>query len=457
MDPDGSSIAFTAVLLLSLIFCNAFFVVSETAIVSLNDSKIRKMAQDGNKRAKQLVKCIDEPSNFLATIQIGVTFSGFLASAVAADSFTEYVLAAIQPQLISSGTLRVISLIATTLLLSYVTLVFGTLVPKRIGMQNYERTAFRVVPVFTVISQIEKPFVKFISFSSGGVLRLMGIDPKSKPSNVTEEEIRMLVDVGNKDGNIEEQDKEMIHNIFEFDYRTVEDIMSHRTEIAALPLESTLDDVVKISTETGYSRIPVYREELDNIVGIVYIKDLLRYVVADSPEVFSLEQHMRAPLFILESTTCKKLLSMFQETKIQVAVVVDEYGGTAGMVTMEDLLESIVGNIQDEYDDEEEEIIDLGNGRYQVDGLMQLDDFARFFGLAIDDDDDFDTIGGYLIDRIGQIPGDDEQPLIVVGELQFTVTDMDERRISRIEVLRLKPDEDRTEQDALTPRRADII
>ena len=434
-DPD-SSLFLYVLLLLALIMVNAFFAMSEIALISLNDAKLRKMAQDGNKRAVTILKLTSQPSRFLATIQVGVTLSGFLASAVAADTFAEYVVEAFALTSVPQDALRVIALVVITFLLSYFTLVLGELVPKRVAMQSYEKIAFAICGVLTVFMQVGKPFVALLSASTNTVLRLMGINPDQKPEEITEEEIRMMIDVGNESGNIENQDKDMINNIFEFDDKNAEDIMTHRTEVEALDSEAALEEILAAATESGYSRIPVYEDDLDSIVGILYVKDLLPFVM-QRPESFELKRYMREPLFVLESTSCKKLLAMLQEKKIQMAVVVDEYGGTAGIVTMEDLLESIVGNIQDEYDDEKEQITQISDELFIVDGTAPLEEVLRYFDLASYDDDDFDTIGGYLIDRIGHIPAENDHPFVTIGKIVFTVQEMDDRRIDRIEARRI--------------------
>ena len=271
------------------------------------------------------------------------------------------------------------------------------------------------------------------------VLRVFGISSWKKGDEVTEEEIRMMLDAGNESGHIEQVDKDMIHNIFEFDDRDAVDIMTHRTEITALEVSSSLEEVMAVATQSGYSRIPVYEETLDNIVGILYTKDLL-WLVTQNPGHFSLRGRMREPLFVLESESCKKLLGDFRAKKIQMAVVVDEYGGTAGIVTMEDLFESIVGSIQDEYDDEEEEIAQISENLYHIAGTAPLEDVSREIGLDCREDggeEDFDTIGGYLIDRIGRIPGEGESPRVTVGDITFTVLEMDDRRVHRIEARRI--------------------
>lgn len=439
MEPDGGLWIYI-ILLLFLILTNAFFAMSEIAVISLNDSKLKKMASNGDKKAKMLVKLTEEPSKFLATIQVGVTISGFLASAVAADTFTEYIVYFFRDYNVNPATVKAISLVVITLLLSYFTLVLGELVPKRLAMQNYERISFRVSRVLSILYKIEKPLVALLSASTNGILRLLGIDPNQKSEEVTEEEIRMMIDVGNESGTIEQSEKDMLHNIFDFDDRIVDEIMTHRTEITAIDINTSLNEIIDIALEEGYSRIPVYDDDLDNIVGILYIKDLLKLVLEQSTENFRVTDYMRSALYIPETNRCKDLFQEFQKTKIQMAVIVDEYGGTSGIVTMEDLIESIVGNIQDEYDDEEEEITLISDNLYKIDGMFALDKIERLFNIKFseDEDYDYDTISGYITGFLGRIPSKDEHPVVTVDNVDFKVLNVEEHRITAVQAL-IKP------------------
>lgn len=436
MDPDGNLFQ-NILLLFFLILFNAFFAMSEIAIISLNDNKIKKMAQDGDKKASRILRLTEDPSRFLATIQVGVTLSGFLASAVAASTFADYIVYAMRNIPVTSATVHGVSVVVITIILSYFTLVLGELVPKRAAMQNYEKISFAVAPALSLFAAAGRPFVTFLSASANAVLRLFGIDPNHTPEEVTEEEIRMMIDVGGEHGSIEESEKEMLNNIFEFDDRTVDEMMAHRTEITAIEMGTPLEKIVETALSSGYSRIPVFEDDLDSIVGILYVKDLLALISSDADDAqFSLKNYMREPLYVLESNTCMAVLGEFKTKKIQMAIVVDEYGGTSGLVTMEDLLESIVGNIQDEYDDEEEEIFILGENRFLVDGLTPLEDVEKYFGLSFADEE-FDTIGGYIVDQLGRIPSDNEHPGVIIGGYQFIVSEMDERRVAKLEVERM--------------------
>ncbi len=445
MEPDGGLWIYI-ILLLFLILTNAFFAMSELAVISLNDGKLKKMASNGDKKAKMLVKLTEEPSKFLATIQVGVTISGFLASAVAADTFTEYIVDFFRNHNVNPSTVKAISLVVITFLLSYFTLVLGELVPKRLAMQNYEKISFRVARLLSIIYKIEKPLVALLSASTNGILRLLGIDPNQRQEEVTEEEIRMMIDVGNESGTIEQSEKDMIHNIFDFDDRIVDEIMTHRTEITAIDIDTTLNEIIDIALEEGYSRIPVYDDDLDNIVGILYIKDLLKLVLEQSTENFRVTDYMRSALYIPETNRCKDLFHEFQKSKIQMAVIVDEYGGTSGIVTMEDLIESIVGNIQDEYDDEEEEITLISDNLYKIDGMFALDKIERIFNIRFseDEDYDYDTISGYITGYLGRIPSKDEHPVVTVDNVDFTVLNVEEHRITAVQAL-IKPVENSDE------------
>ena len=433
-------------LLVILILINAFFAMSEIAVISFNDNKLRRMAQEGDKKAQILLAITSEPSKFLATIQVGVTLSGFMASAVAADTFVEYIMFYLRDTAIVAAitptVARTVTLLVLTLILAYLTLIFGELVPKRIAMQNYERVSMAVARPLSVIYRFSRPFVTLLSGSTNGVLQLIGIDPNEKPDEVTEEEIRMMIDVGSEGGNIPESDADMINNIFEFDDTLVVEIMCPRTEIEAAELDTPLQEVMDIAIETGYSRIPVYEKDLDSITGILYVKDLLGLVTKNPDAPFDLKAYMREAMFVFESTSCKSLLETFKLKKLQMAIVVDEYGGTSGLVTMEDLLEAIVGNIQDEYDDEPEDIEEIGPDTFMIDGMTPYEDVADFFGLVFNEEEaDYDTLGGHILSLVGYIPAEDETPTVTVENIVFTVAEMDERRVSKVRAERVPPGE----------------
>lgn len=433
MDPD-STILPKLVLLLALVLVNAFFAASEIAIVTFNDNKLKKLADDGNKKAKMLVKMVSEPSKFLSSIQVGVTLSGFLASASAAEQFQPMLTKALSFIPIQTSVLSGIALLIITLAISYVSLVLGELVPKRIAMHNPEKISLAVAPIVYFLYRVEKPLVAVLSFSTNLILRLIGIDPANKPEQVTEEEIRMMIDVGNEEGTIEQSERDMIDNIFEFDDITAEDVMTHRTEIAAVESTSTIPEVVRMAMTEGYSRIPVYKEDIDDIIGIVYAKDMLRFIGKgeESLENRSIEPFIREVIFVPESNRCTDLFKTFKDKKIQMAVVVDEYGGTSGIVTMEDLLEAIVGNMQDEYDNEEEEFSKISDHIFNLDGSMAIEDVEKLLHIKVEDGEDYDTLSGLLTDLLDRIPSPDEHPTVQIENVEFTVLLVEDRRIAKV-------------------------
>lgn len=432
---SGGNLFMQLVLLAALILINAFFAMSEMAIVSANDAKIKKLAEDGNQKAIMLTKLLSKPSSFLAAIQVGVTLSGLLSSAVASESLAGRIAQAFAGTGISLSLVKVLSIAIITILLSYFTLVFGELVPKRIAMKNPEKIALRVVGTLHAISVIFKPFVALLSRSTNTVARAFGVGPGDDPNNVTEEEIRMMVDVGEESGAIEESEKDMINNVFEFNDRTAGEIMTHRTEISAVEDTAALSDIMEIAIHEGFSRIPVYKDDLDDIVGIIFVKDLLKYVGKTLGGKFDINKIMRAPLIVPETKKCKELFVELTEHKQHMAVVIDEYGGTAGIVTMEDLLESIVGNIQDEYDHEEDEYAVIDDSTYSIEGTADLSEVDRLLDVELPEGD-YDTLGGLIVDRLGRIPSENEHPSIEAEGFVFTVEQVEDRHIDKVRVVK---------------------
>ena len=433
---DLPGIIIKIVLLLLLILVNAFFSMSEIAIISLNDNKMEKMAEEGHKKAKKVVKLTSNSSRFLSTIQIGVTLAGFLTSASASQTFADMLVRAFEgtavEKVLGASVINGISVVVITLIMSYFSLVFGELVPKKIGMQKPEVISFKVVGVLLFISKFFSPVVKVLSLSTNGVVRLLGFNPHADEETVTEEEIRMMVDVGGEKGVIEDVQKEMINNIFEFDDLDAGDIMTHRTDMTAVELNDPIMEAVNLSIEHGYSRIPVFDDDPDNIVGIVYIKDLLKYVGKDMPET-TLKDVMRSPMFVPESKICGDLFKEMTATRTQMAVVVDEYGGTAGIVTLEDIVEAIVGNIQDEYDHEDEEISRINETTFTIEGITNIDEIDELTGKNLPEGD-YDTVAGFIISELGYLPKDGEMNEVMFENLKFTVLAVDNRRIEKVRV-----------------------
>lgn len=449
MDPDpATSIILKLVLLLVLIIINAFFAMSEIALISLNDNKLRAQAEDGHKKAQKVLQLLESPSAFLSTIQIGVTLAGFLTSASAAQSFSEPLSAWFSALVGFSAVpswLTGVSTVVVTIIISYFSLVLGELAPKRIAMQCSEKISFRVVSILLFIKATMKPFIVFLSFSTNLIVRLFGFDPNADENVVTEEEIRMLVDAGEEKGVIEESQKEMINNIFEFDDIVAADVMTHRTELECVEINDSLETIVKVALNEGYSRIPVYEDELDNIRGIIYVKDLLKYIGKSVPSSFKISKIMREAYFIPESKRCGDLFNEMTEKHLQMVIVSDEYGSTAGIVTIEDLLESIVGNMQDEYDNEEEEIEQVNDNLFNFDGMTDIEEVNETLDITLPEGE-YDTLGGFIMSELGRIPGEDERPEIEAEGFKFTVEEMEERRIERIRAERL-PEETSDEEE----------
>jgi putative hemolysin len=425
-------------ILIILIIINAFFAASEIALISLNDNKIKLQAENGDKKAIMLTNLLSEPSRFLATIQIGITLAGFLASAFAAESFAGeltdlllYMGVPLAPRLLGT-----ISVVIITLVLSYFTLVLGELVPKRLALQKANAISRFAVTPLTFLLKASSPFVKLLTFSTNLIVRLFGVDPNAQDENVTEEEIRMMIDVGKENGTIQEAEKVMINNIFEFDNKTVSDIMTHRTNITALPIDSTLLETIRFVTIEKYTRFPVYEENIDHIVGILHGKDLIQFVENCEEANFNMRELIRDPFFVLESKPIDTLFRDMQKYNIHMAIAIDEYGGTDGIVTIEDVLEEIVGNIFDEYDEpefDEEEIFQLEDLTYIIPGTTNLYIVEDLLKTEFPTEE-YDILSGFLIGQLGYIPNNGDQPEIEYKDYLFTVKEVNEKRIVRVEV-----------------------
>jgi putative hemolysin len=440
--------------LLFLVFINAFFAASEIALITLNDNKVKSRAEGGDKKSIKLMTLLGEPSKFLATIQVGITLAGFMASAFAAESYSESMSALILGMGVplSASVIKTFSMVIITIVLSYFTLVLGELVPKRIAMKKSEEISNVVVGPLLFLMKATSPFVKLLTVSTNFFVRLAGIDPHSVDDNVTEEEIRMMIDVGEEKGTIHESEKMMINNIFEFNNKTASDIMTHRTDIVALDVESDLYDVVKLINEEKYSRIPVFEKTVDNVVGILHTKDMISFLSDESlSREFSLRKIIREPYFVPESKKTDELFRDLQRNKTPISIVIDEYGGTAGIATIEDLVEEIVGEILDEYDEEEPGIQSLEDGTYIIDGFTSLDEMEHFFETEFPIDE-YDTLSGFMIGNLGIIPVDVDIPHVIHGDLKFTAIEVNEKTITRIKVERIEIDEDTnpSEEDVRT-------
>ncbi len=422
------------VILIILILLNAFFAASEIAFISLNDARIEVQAKDGNKRAKLINKMLKDPSQFLATIQIGITLAGFLSSAFAVDTFADKVVPLFYTAIpsISIGTWRNIVIMLITVILSYFTLVCGELVPKRIAMKYAEKVAYTSVYIIKFISKLTLPFVKLLTISTNVISKMFGVNSETS-EDVTEEEIRMMINAGEENGTIESQEKEMINNIFEFNDKIVSEIMVPRNDIFAIDMNATIAGMIGTLTEDDkYSRIPVYEGTIDEIKGIVYVKDLITARKRGNTKV---KHIMKEAYYVSETKPVDELFNELRKNKKQLAIVIDEYGGTAGIVTMEDILEEIVGEIYDEYDDVEYKYEKINDTTYVFEGNVAIYDLEKILDIKIQEGD-YDTLAGYLIDKIGKIPEKSEKIAYETQEAIYKIDKVKNKRIVRVKIIK---------------------
>ena len=426
-------------ILVILIGLNAFFAASEIAFISLNDNKIEKQAKEGNKIAQQIEKMLESPSKFLATIQIGITLAGFLSSAFASDTFAGK-LAPILNNIIpiGIGVWQSISIILITIILSFFTLIFGELVPKRLAMKNSEKIAFATIGIIRAISIVTAPFVKLLTITTNTISKIFGVG-ENEEEIVTEEEIRMMLDQGEENGTIEEEEKELINNVFEFNDITVSEIMTHRTDIFAVDMSMSAEELLEeiIKDDCKHSRIPVYDETIDEIKGVLYVKDLLKNI---HKKTFKIKNIMKEAYFVSQNKLINELFKELQKNKKQIAIIIDEYGGTAGIITMEDILEEIVGDIYDEYDEIEEEYEKIDDKTYMISGSMPIYDVNKILDSHIPEGD-YDTLSGYLQEELGRIPSEEENPIIETEELTFKIEEYEDKRILKVKVCKNNQEE----------------
>lgn len=419
------------IMLVLLIALNAFFAAAEIAFISLNDARIEKQAKEGNKKAKQIEKMIKLPSKFLATIQIGITLAGFLSSAFASDAFAEKLAPMLYNLMpfISFSVWKNIAIIIITIILSFFTLIFGELVPKRFAMKNYEKISFATIGIIRAISVVTAPFVKFLTIVTNSVSKLFGVGENEEES-VTEEEIKMMVDQGEEKGTIKEEEKELINNVFEFNDITVSEIMRHRKDIFAVDINISSEELLQELSEEEYrySRIPVYDETIDEIKGILYVKDVLKNVNKKS---FKVKNVIKDAYFVSQNRLINEVFKELQKNKKQIAIIVDEYGGTAGLITMEDILEELVGDIFDEYDKEEKEYEEIDTNTYLLSGSMTINDVNKLLNASIPEGD-YDTLSGYLQDKLGRIPEEEELPTIDTETVTYKIVEYEDKRILKV-------------------------
>jgi len=416
--PEGSSTTgnpvFDLGVVVLLILIGGFFAASEIALITVKRHRLSQLADEGNGSARTAQRLVEDPSRFLATIQIAITFLGFLAGAIGANAFSGHLAEVIDdipwsPLQDAAGS---IAFVIVTLLIALISIIVGELVPKTLALNFPERLALFVATPIGFLQGLLSPIVWLVSRTSAVLVRLMGGTERPQGGYLSTEELKLLVETGSERGDIEEEEKEMIHGVIELGDKQVHEVMVPRIGIRAVNVDDPFDEVLDTIVAAGHSRLPIFTESLDNIIGILYAKDLLPYLKGNGRDssAIDLRKLARPPVYVPESKPVDDLLHEMQVAKRHIAIVVDEYGGTAGLVTMEDVVEEIVGEIQDEYDTEEpmvEEVSTDGELAFRLDGRVSMDDLRDLFDLPDDDEPDedaYDTVGGFVVHRVGRIP-----------------------------------------------------
>lgn len=434
MDPDPSiSLVVQLLFLALLILINAFFASAEMAIVSVNKNRIKILAQEGNKKAKLLLELYEEPNRFLSTIQVAITLAGFLASASAATAVADDIAVFLGQFGIKYGTQ--IAIILVTLVLSYITLVFGELYPKRMALQYSEKISLFVVRPVNFVSKISKPFVALLSASVGFLLRITGVKDSNIEEQYSEEEIKSLLEVGQETGLIKEAGKAMINSIFDFDDKLAYEVMTPRTDVYTIDINENVNDYIDELLETRHARIPIYEKDIDNIIGILYVKDLIIEARKHGFENVNIKKLLRKPYLVPESKNIDDLFRELQESKVHIAILIDEYGGFSGIVTIEDIIEEVMGNIDDEYDDCEARLEKIDDNTYLIDGQYYIDDLNEELLLNLVSEES-ETIGGLIIEILGEIPDEGEagDRIVEIENCTFKIESVKDRRIDKIKL-----------------------
>jgi putative hemolysin len=438
--------------LVFLTFLEGFFVAAEIALVSVRRSRIDQLVEEGRASARRVRRLIDDPGRFLAVAQIGLTMIGFFASAFAAVSLVDRLTSLLAGFGMDAGTAGGTALIVVTIILALFTIVFAELIPKSIALASPERFALILAGPVDVIARLLGPLVWLMSGITRWVTRSIGVDMNQEAA-ISADELRLIVERGGEQGVLEAEEEQMINAVIELGDRRVHEVMVPRVAIAAVDADATLSEAIDLVVEVGHSRIPVYHDSIDEIVGILYAKDLLPYLKPDAGPRPPLRKLLRPPVLVPESMTVDDLLHEFQRRKVHIAVVLDEYGGTAGLVSIEDLLEEIVGEIQDEYDVEEPMVVRLSDHEARVDGRADVDEILELFDLdlRLEDAEEYDTVGGLVYHRIGGVPSPGDA--IEVDGLRLTVESTDGRRVGKVLVTRMLENPGPTEGDGEVPTR----
>jgi putative hemolysin len=419
-------------IILLLILINGFFVGAEIAFVSVRRTRLDELAEAGDRRAKRAQKLMRDPGRFLAVIQVAITFLGALASAVAAVSIVTVVAEPLRGIALIADQADTIALLLVTFIVSVVSIVLGELIPKGFALANPDRIALTVSGPITLFAKIVSPLVAVLVLLTKIISKPFGIDPTRTPE-LSAAEIRLIVEQGSQQGVLEAEEEQMISAVMSLSDSKLHEVMVPRIDIVAIDQEASFDDAVTLVLTEGHSRTPLYKESVDHIVGILYAKDLLRIIAAGGPRP-RLRDIMRPALFVPESQAVDDLLNELQRRRVHMAIVLDEYGGTAGLVTIEDLLEEIVGEIQDEFDEEEPMKVIVREGEAILDGRADIDEMGELVdpALELEDDEEYDTVGGFVYHRIGRVPvvGD----TVAVDPFKITVIKVIGRRVGKVRV-----------------------
>ena len=430
-DPDSSGIIFELLILLLLTIINAFFSCAEMATVSVNKNRMKHLAESGNKKASLVQHLMEEPTKFLSTIQVAITLAGFFSSAFAATGLSEPVGRLLSNFHIPYG--EQIALFLITIILSFVTLVFGELVPKRIALLYAEKISLFAVKPILSIAKIASPFIKLLTLTTNLIMKLFGFSNKNADDFMSREEIISLVEEGEINGVLNESEREMINSIIEFDDKLAREIMTPKINIFAINLLEPAENYIEKLLDTKYSRIPVYEDDIDNIIGILYSKDFMKEAVKKGYQNVDIRSILTKPYLVPESKKIFELFKELQNSKNHIAVLIDEYGGFSGIVTMEDLVEEVMGDIEDEYDKESPKIMKIDNSTFIIDGLLTIDDLNDELDLTITSDN-YETISGLLIDTMGAIPTEDDDRTIEIDNLVFKIESVKHKRIDKIKL-----------------------
>lgn len=428
-DPDGNSILFQLLFLAFLTLVNAFFAGAEMAVVSVNKNRIKVLADEGSKRAALLQTLFEDSTKFLSTIQVAITLAGFFSSASAATGISQVLGGWIAQFGIPYS--NTIAIVVVTIILSYFTLVFGELVPKRIALQKAEAFSLFVVQPIYIISKILSPFIKLLSLSTNGFLHLIGMKTENLEEAVSEEEIKKMLETGSENGVFNEIEKEMINSIFSFDDKTAKDVMVPRREVFAIDIEEPLEKILDEILETRHSRIPVYEEQIDNIIGILQVKDVMIEARKKSFEEVDIRALLKEAFFVPDGKSTDELFREMQKTKNRMAVLIDEYGGVSGILTVEDLVEEVMVEITDEHEEEVVELQKIGEKEYLLDGSILIEELNEKLNLKLETEN-YDTLSGYLIEELGYIPKDSGQCELNADGVHFKILEVKEKRIRKV-------------------------